>query len=363
MDTTPPTPYAKGANNELTAEDAFRYTVELARGDYTDSNTTANNAASGAEQAWPRNVHTVYDGVVSNNTKTKVKCVVVKPKVLDARHSDGKIGIEISERMFTMHTKLRHVPSIARLYPRATLLLNDISLESMDEGFGANGTYNIVLENLDGYSPIAQVLQQHGYSRNPRARLSIARMWTKQLVESLSKIHDKNILLRSLNANNIYVSPDGSTLKILSLHESGILCPLSDTEVLISGRLIAGPDLDKQRVHAIVKRSLRRTRNVYIIGIIERVRPETKAYIKTLINSAKSKFSSGAASNDVENGRRQTNLSTICLTALGVHLPHDIWSLGILLFEIVSGRTSCLWPFIADEATGIAQAFCCWRFK
>ena len=88
----------------------FDIQVELARGDYTDSNATGNNAVSGAEQPWPRNVHTVYDGVVSNNTKTKVKCVVVKPKVLDARHSDGDRYRDILERMFTMHTKLRHVP-------------------------------------------------------------------------------------------------------------------------------------------------------------------------------------------------------------------------------------------------------------
>ena len=110
-------------------------------------------------------MYTVYDGVVSNNTKTKVKCVVVKPKVLDARHSDGDRYRDILERMFTMHTKLRHVSSIAKVYPRATLLLSDTSLESMDEGFGANGIQYCV-ENLDGYSPIAQVLQQHGYLKS-----------------------------------------------------------------------------------------------------------------------------------------------------------------------------------------------------
>ena len=220
-----------------------------------------------------------------------------------------------------MHTKLRHVPSIARLYPRATLLLNDISLESMDEGFGANGIQYCV-ENLDGYSPIAQVLQQHGYLGNPRARLSIARMWTKQLVESLSKIHDKNILLRSLNANNIYVSPDGSTLKILSLHESGILCPLSDTEMLISGRLIAGPDLDKQRGGMPLSKDPYVAPETFTSSALSReLGPKTKAYIKTLINSAKSKFSSGAASNDVEKMEAATDKSMDNMPyGLGVHL-------------------------------------------
>ena len=142
------------------------------------------------------------------------------------------------------------------------------------------------MESLNGYEPVFKVLQQHGYLGNPRKRLNIVRLWMKQLVEALATMHKHNILLRSLNANNLYVSPDGSKLKIASLHESGILCPVSATEMLISGRLIAGADLNKQRGGKPL------TKDPYIPPeqftsnmLSNEVGPKTKAYIKTLINA------------------------------------------------------------------------------
>ena len=107
-------------SSRLDVNSAFRYKVDFSQADGNDAHANGNSRGTGGKDSSRSNaVHNVYNAVVTNNSAAKLKCVVVNENVLATKHSDGDRYRQMLERMFIMHSKLRNLNAVAKIYPRA----------------------------------------------------------------------------------------------------------------------------------------------------------------------------------------------------------------------------------------------------
>ena len=269
-----------------------------------------------------------------------VVCHVLPEDLLNKVQEDGVDTYQACvERELIMHSRLAGCSAVAHVYPRATMVTSEHAhnYDSIDPGFGPTGM-QMVADGLKGHAPLNMVMEEHGHLGHPRGRLNIARLWVRNLARALKEMSLNDIVLRCLRPDNLFVSDDGSSVKIGSLSDAGLLGPVSENEMLIAGRIVAGPDLTLRGVPL--------TKDPYIppeqfgasMAGANDVGPRTQAYIRSLISKAKRDFAGYGESSADALGVSSTN-GKMPFGPWSPTAAYDMWSLGILLFTMVFGRS------------------------
>lgn len=131
---------------------------------------------------------------------------------------------------------LREQPGLMNFYPGAVVVEdNKIAKRSgtageMADKEGTDATdgtalpVRVVCERLEGWRPLSVVMLEHGPLAKPSdiatgdggEGLRVLRLWGGQLASALESLASASLVLRDLRASTVFVSPDGSTVKIVA---------------------------------------------------------------------------------------------------------------------------------------------------
>lgn len=184
----------------------------------------------------------------------------------------------------------------------------------------------IVCERLGGWRPLCDVILEHGHLVTPSGieagdggeGLRVLRLWGGQLGGALECLASMSLVLRDLRASTVFVSPDGSAVKVVGF--------FSLTTVSSEGETVPpeAPDLDDS-----------------IHGPTEPLTPP-----EALAISRRPKNGGRSDNNDSLAGSPQHGAPSYPLVLAGKECPGefpttakwDIWTLGVLLFQLAFGH-------------------------
>lgn len=124
-------------------------------------------------------------------------------------------------------SSLRKHPNLINFHPGARVVL-DARGSAASAGGGdcaAGGVpMHIVCERLQGWRPLCDVILEHGplapqmevAGSEDSGGLRILRLWGSQIASVLELLGSQSIVLRDLRSSTVFVSPDGSTLKVVA---------------------------------------------------------------------------------------------------------------------------------------------------
>ena len=185
----------------------------------------------------------------------------------------------------------------------------------------------IVCERLAGWRPLCNAVREHGPLVMPSdiaageggEGLRVLRLWGGQLAAALECLASTSLILRDLRASTVFVSPDGSTVKVVGF--------LSLTTAWSEGGGIVpseAPDLDS--------------------GIHGPTKPLTPPEALTISGGLHNR---GASDNvGSRAGSPQHGVGEASLVLAGDGTPGefpatvkwDVWTLGIMLFQLAFGH-------------------------
>ncbi|GMI35898.1 hypothetical protein TrCOL_g8668, partial [Triparma columacea] len=131
--------------------------------------------------------------------------------------------------------RLSNVKDIVQYYPGVDV---DVQGRESDSGGGSGGlkgrvrAAHVVTTSLDGYSPLSNIVDAKGGIGSTNSGVRLARYVGRQVLRTLSRIHDGNYLLRDLSLKSIFLPPSldsndsiiiGSLLHLGVLDEDGNL--------------------------------------------------------------------------------------------------------------------------------------------
>ena len=261
-----------------------------------------------------------------------------------------------------MHTHLqgneKTQDSVARLYLDANYVSSSQNVERDDEFTGTGGgdytfdlqeernSLRLCKESLDQWQSLSSILRQRGPLGSAEL-LPVARLWMSQLVCSLKHLHTAGILVRDLHTDNIFVSADGTKVKIGSLSLAGVMAPVfsdmdNDNDKASSiTYLVAAPDLPMRSKH---------TAGPYAPPEQSPLFQNTSVYYRTnrLISSPDLALSiRGWLDNSNLTGQRYANPNDFARNSTNslnqeksvyMDAKYDIWQLGCLLYHLVIGH-------------------------
>lgn len=187
----------------------------------------------------------------------------------------------------------------------------------------------IVCERLEGWRPLCEVVRERGPLLTPSDIAAgeggegrrVLRLWGGQLAAALECLASMSLVLRDLRASTVFVSPDGSAVKVV-----GFLC--LTTAGLGEGGIISSeaPDLDND-----------------IHGPTEPLTPPEGLTISRAFKDCRVSDNDGSSAGGPQHGLP----SELSLALAGTDSPGefpvttkwDIWTLGILLFQLAFGHT------------------------
>lgn len=185
----------------------------------------------------------------------------------------------------------------------------------------------IVCERLEGWRPLCDVIREHGPLATPSdiatgegdEGLRVLRLWGGQLAIALGCLASTSLVLRDLRASTVFVSPDGSTVKIVAFSS---LATVSTDGGFLSPE---APDIDGD-----------------IHGPTMPLTPPEALRIATDLKN------SGGVSGNHEcwaknpTGGGHNGMSLVLAdgerTEENPTTAWDVWTLGILLFELAFGH-------------------------
>eukprot|EP00903_Cladosiphon_okamuranus_P006300 g6178.t1 len=186
----------------------------------------------------------------------------------------------------------------------------------------------IVCERLEGWRPLCEVVREHGPLVTPSdiaageggEGLRVLRLWGGQLAAALECLASMSLVLRDLRVSTVFVSPDGSAVKV-----TGFLCLTtvgSEEGGIVSSE---APALDNC-IHGPTK-------------------PLTPPEAITISRAFKNRKASNSDGSSVD-GPQPDLPSEFSLVLAGTESPGefpvtakwDIWTLGILLFQLAFGH-------------------------
>lgn len=239
---------------------------------------------------------------------------------------------------------LREHMGLLRFYPGARVLLGERGDTASDGGDSAGGgsPLYLVTERLEGWRPLREVIQERGSVTPPSDAVAagedegfwILSLWARQLLSILERLGSRSLVLRDLSSSTVFVSPDGSTLKVVGFSALATLAPdgtLSRTS----------PALDSN-VHGTT-------------------RPITPPEALMMRKRLRCDFSGGDGSDNL----LPVDHASLFLAAGGENdqptvfpatAAWDVWTLGILLFEAAFGREPPPYGASLDRAVTLSNS-------
>lgn len=149
--------------------------------------------------------------------------------VLEISNTEHAGGATFCDNMALMASllsvpSLRDHPGLVKFHPGARVVLDEkrsVSHEGGDITAGEAPPLRIVCERLKGWRSLSDVLLEHGPLVSPSdiaagkcGGLCVLRLWGMQLMAVLECLGSRSLVLRDLRVSTVFVSPDGSTLKV-----------------------------------------------------------------------------------------------------------------------------------------------------
>lgn len=219
---------------------------------------------------------------------------------------------------------LREHKGLLHFHPGAKVLLGECGNIDSGGGDSAGGgsPLHLVTERLGGWRPLCDVIRERGpvtpsseVAVGEDGGLRVLRLWGRQLVSILARLGSRSLVLRNMSTSTVFVSPDGSTLKVVGLSGLATLSP----DGTISR---AAPSLDHD-VH----------------GTTRPITPPEALMMK------KTGSCSGIAGLNTDDTLHVGHELLILAagdneqpTVFPATAAWDVWTLGVLLFELAYGR-------------------------
>lgn len=230
---------------------------------------------------------------------------------------------------------LRDQPGLLNIHSEAVVVEDDrkggrgYDGESTADGAGAAHLRptQIVCERLEGWRPLCDVVRERGPLATPSdiaageggEGLRVLGLWGGQLAAALECLASTSLVLRDLRASTVFVSPDGSTVKVVGF--------LSLTTVGSEGGIVSSeaPDLDSD-----------------IHGPTNPLTPPEALTISRAFKNRRLPDNDASLAGCPPHGLP----GEFCLALAGNQNPGelpttakwDVWTLGILLFQLAFGH-------------------------
>lgn len=218
---------------------------------------------------------------------------------------------------------LREHPGLVKVHPWARVVSDESGNATGGGGDSAagGGSFHVVCERLEGWRSLRDVILEHGPLAPPSdlaARddggLRVLRLWGKQLAAVLERLGSRSLVLRDLRPSTVFVSPDGSTIKVATFSSLATLSP----EGTISRE---ASSLD-QSIH----------------GPMKSLTPPEALRRKNATDVSRGDLSASALdTHHVEHSTTLVLADSEQPGAFPATSSWDVWSLGILLFELAFG--------------------------
>lgn len=221
---------------------------------------------------------------------------------------------------------LRTHPNLIKFHPGARVVLD--ARGSATSGGGGDcaaggAPMHIICERLQGWRPLCDVILEHGPLASPigiagseeSGGMRVLRLWGKQIASVLELLGSRSLVLRDLHSSTVFVSPDGSTLKVVGF---------SSLTTLASDGIIAGES------HVL---------DHTIHGPTKALTPPEA--ITTKISDLPHGVAGPAAVHTTRDFKDAEPLALVDTEHPGVFPASamwDVWTFGVLLFELAFGH-------------------------
>lgn len=239
---------------------------------------------------------------------------------------------------------LREHPGLMKFHPEAKVIVDggdNTAGGSGDCAAGGTAPLRIVCERLEGWRSLRDVILQHGPLASPSAMtvgedsgMRVLRLWGRQLATVLECLASKSLVLRDLRASTVFVSPDGSKVKVVSF--STLTTVTSEGDISSEA-----PSLD-HNIH----------------GPSEPLTPpEALAIRRSMSESSRDVHDGGVFDNrDVRRDVTLVLAGDEGPGAFGATTAWDTWTFGVLLFELAFGVSPpAFGTFLGPAATALTE--------
>ncbi|CBJ33221.1 calmodulin-like myosin-light chain [Ectocarpus siliculosus] len=261
-----------------------------------------------------------------------------EPTTTDGGHGRRTIGENLAFAASVLSVRvLRQKPGLIGVHPGVVVVEGTKSNrrvdaagerrreESADTADGYSPVpVRIVCERLEGWRSLRDVVLEHGPLAIPSEIAAgeggegfrVLRLWGRQLASTLECLSSASLLLRDLRMSTVFVSPDGSTVKIVDF--SSLANFSSDTGLVSS----EAPKLDGD-IHGPTM-------------------PLTPSEALTIRGSTENGGVSDGSGESIDDSRHD-GVSLVLADAgrpgpFPITAAWDVWTLGILLFELAFGH-------------------------
>ncbi|CAM9542999.1 unnamed protein product, partial [Ectocarpus sp. 12 AP-2014] len=260
-----------------------------------------------------------------------------EPTTTDGGHGRRTIGENLAFAASVLSVRvLRQQPGLIGVHPWAVVIEDTKSRrvdavgerrreESADPADGYSPVpVRIVCERLEGWRSLRDVILEQGPLAMPSEiaageggeGLRVLRFWGRQLASILECLSSASLLVRDLRMSTVFVSPDGSTVKIVDF--SSIATFSLDTGLVSS----EAPKLDCE-IHG---------------PTMPLTPPEALAIRGGTENGGVSDGSGGSIEDNRRDGVSLVLADTGRPGPFPITAAWDVWTLGILLFELAFGH-------------------------